>query len=319
MRNGSGTVTARGRDRTRTMAEEAHESAPGGGAASTAGQGVRSSDCPTSTSSSFQPTEAGLSEASIAMLLEVLPPGPDARTTAVALLEACGRDANTAVNRYFTSGPISTVSATPASTARDKRPLAATLPGALDAGPTARLAKRGKGGLIGPPLAERVRPSDLGGLVGQSAFQPDSALGRLLRQDKLPSVILWGPPGCGKTTVAGIIARATQKRFVKLSATQAGVKEVRKVVEEANGRLKFGQATVLFLDEIHRWNKAQQDALLPHVESGLVTLVGATTENPSFSLNSALLSRCKVGAMRTLCTHGATPLSNQQPPMLTPV
>ena len=146
------------------------------------------------------------------------------------------------------------------------------------------------------PLAERVRPKKLSELVGQKAFAAGSSLGRLLAEDRFPSTILWGPPGCGKTTIATIVSNSTQRKVVKLSATQAGVKEVRAVVDEAAKRRQFNpySGTLLFLDEIHRWNKAQQDALLPHVESGLITLLGATTENPSFSLNKALLSRCKV-------------------------
>ena len=146
------------------------------------------------------------------------------------------------------------------------------------------------------PLAERVRPKKLSELVGQKAFAADSSLGRLLSEDRFPSTILWGPPGCGKTTIANIVSNSTQRKVVKLSATQAGVKEVRAIVDEAAKRRQFNpySGTLLFLDEIHRWNKAQQDALLPHVESGLITLLGATTENPSFSLNKALLSRCKV-------------------------
>ena len=146
------------------------------------------------------------------------------------------------------------------------------------------------------PLAERVRPKKLSELVGQKAFAADSSLGRLLAEDRFPSTILWGPPGCGKTSIANIVSNSTKRKVVKLSATQAGVKEVRAIVDEATKRRQFNpySGTLLFLDEIHRWNKAQQDALLPHVESGLITLLGATTENPSFSLNKALLSRCKV-------------------------
>ena len=157
------------------------------------------------------------------------------------------------------------------------------------------------------PLAERVRPASLSDLIGQPALSEKSALGRLLQEDRLPSCVLWGPPGCGKTTVAGILGRTTAARFIRLSAVEAGVKQVRSVVEGALGRRKIGQGrTVLFLDEIHRWNKSQQDALLPHVESGLVTLVGATTENPSFSLNRALLSRCRVIVMDKLGTESLT-------------
>ena len=153
------------------------------------------------------------------------------------------------------------------------------------------------------PLAERVRPKTLSEFVGQVAFKNDSSLGKLLLADRFPSSILWGPPGCGKTTVANIVAKQTKRQVIRLSATQAGVKEVRSLVDKATKRRALNASetgSFLFLDEIHRWNKAQQDALLPHVESGLVTLVGATTENPSFSLNKALLSRCKVITMDRL-------------------
>lgn len=166
----------------------------------------------------------------------------------------------------------------------------AMLPGMKRKRPGAAAATSNK------PLAERVRPKKLSDLVGQKAFAADSSLGRLMAEDRFPSTILWGPPGCGKTTIATIVSNSTQRKVVKLSATQAGVKEVRGIVDEAAKRRQFNpySGTLLFLDEIHRWNKAQQDALLPHVESGLITLLGATTENPSFSLNKALLSRCKV-------------------------
>ncbi len=149
----------------------------------------------------------------------------------------------------------------------------------------------------GQPLAERMRPADLSEFVGQAHLVGP---GHLLA-GALPSLILWGPPGTGKTTLARILAARAQAHFVQLSAVQAGVKDLREGVAEAERRLgETRQATVLFLDEIHRFNKAQQDALLPHVEAGTITLIGATTENPSFEVNAALLSRCKVVRLESL-------------------
>jgi len=152
------------------------------------------------------------------------------------------------------------------------------------------------------PLAARMRPRTLDEIIGQEHLL---APGRLLRQsieaDRIPSMILWGPPGSGKTTLAEVIARQTHARFVTLSAVSAGVADLRKVVEEARKLLQFSkQRTILFIDEIHRFNKAQQDAVLPHVEHGVVTLIGATTENPSFEVNSALLSRSRVFKLSAL-------------------
>jgi putative ATPase len=143
------------------------------------------------------------------------------------------------------------------------------------------------------PLAARLRPQTLDEVVGQrDLLAPGRPLRSLIEGDRLSSVILWGPPGTGKTTIARLIAGATDKAFEPMSAVNAGVKDVREVVERARNRLgERGQGTILFLDEVHRFNKTQQDALLPHVEDGLLVLVGATTENPYFSLTSALLSR----------------------------
>ncbi len=152
------------------------------------------------------------------------------------------------------------------------------------------------------PLAERLRPRTIEEFVGQEhLLGKGKLLSTLLTRGKLPSLILWGPPGCGKTTLAKILARMCDANFVSFSAVLSGVKELRAIVEEAKeNRQAGGQATVLFVDEIHRFNKAQQDAFLPHVESGLVTLIGATTENPSFEIISPLLSRCRVLTLRPL-------------------
>ena len=158
------------------------------------------------------------------------------------------------------------------------------------------------------PLAARMRPRRLADYVGQEHIVgPGRLLRRLIESDRLGSVILHGPPGVGKTTLAEIIARETRRRFVELSATAAGVKEVREVLEASRRRLEDdGQRTCLFVDEIHRFNKAQQDVLLPDVEQGIVALVGATTQNPSFALTSALVSRSRLFALEPLtCAHVA--------------
>jgi putative ATPase len=149
------------------------------------------------------------------------------------------------------------------------------------------------------PLAARMRPRTLDEILGQDhLLAPGRALRRALEADRVPSMLLWGPPGSGKTTLAEVIARLTQSRFVAMSAVTAGVADLRKVIDEA--RRAAGQRTILFIDEVHRWNKAQQDAVLPHAENGTVTLIGATTENPSFEVNAALLSRVRVFTLRAL-------------------
>lgn len=155
------------------------------------------------------------------------------------------------------------------------------------------------------PLADRLRPQTLEDVVGQDAvLAPGKPLRRLIDADRVPSLILFGPPGTGKTTIAHVIAKKTRRAFRKLSAVTCGVKELREVVEEAKQALLYERVqTILFIDEIHRFNKSQQDALLPHVEDGTLTLIGATTENPFFEVNKALLSRCQVIELTWLSTE----------------
>jgi putative ATPase len=152
------------------------------------------------------------------------------------------------------------------------------------------------------PLADRMRPTSLVDFVGQNKIiGPDKLLRQLIEKDDIPSMIFWGPPGSGKTTLARIIANLTHSDFVSFSAVTSGVKDLKAIIAQAKDKRKFHQRrTILFIDEIHRWNKSQQDALLPHVENGTVTLIGATTENPSFEVNSALLSRSRVFVLEQL-------------------
>lgn len=154
------------------------------------------------------------------------------------------------------------------------------------------------------PLAARMRPVTLGEYAGQKHLLGEGKiLRRLIENDKIGSMIFWGPPGVGKTTLARIIAHKTQAEFIDFSAVTSGIKEIKQVMEAADKRRRFGEKTILFVDEIHRFNKAQQDAFLPYVEKGSIILIGATTENPSFEVNGALLSRCKVFVLQPLKTE----------------
>ena len=151
------------------------------------------------------------------------------------------------------------------------------------------------------PLAARLRPESLEEFVGQQhLIGPGKVLRRLIESDQVASMIFWGPPGVGKTTLARIIARRTKAAFIDFSAVTSGIKEIRGVMQQADDNRRFGERTIVFVDEIHRFNKAQQDAFLPFVEKGSIILIGATTENPSFEVNAALLSRCKVFVLHAL-------------------
>ena len=151
------------------------------------------------------------------------------------------------------------------------------------------------------PLASRMRPKDLSEFVGQKhLIGEDKLLKKMIEKDNLSSMIFWGPPGTGKTTLARIIAHETKSNFITFSAVTSGIKEIKKVMEEAENNKRLGVKTILFIDEIHRFNKAQQDAFLPYVEKGSIILIGATTENPSFEINNALLSRCRVFVLKEL-------------------
>ena len=152
------------------------------------------------------------------------------------------------------------------------------------------------------PLAENLRPKTINDIVGQDHLLGDDCpISSAVSQNKLPSMILWGPPGVGKTSIANAIANSINYEFISLSAVLSGVKDIREAVDKAQFSLDQHQKkTILFIDEVHRFNKSQQDAFLPHVENGLFTFIGATTENPSFELNSALLSRCQVYTLKAL-------------------
>lgn len=153
-----------------------------------------------------------------------------------------------------------------------------------------------------PPLADRMRPQSLEEVVGQKQLLREGKLLRdVIQKDRVPSLILWGPPGSGKTTLANVISQLTRAEFVRFSAVLGGLPELREILGQARERRAYqGKPTILFVDEIHRFNKGQQDAFLPHVEDGSITLIGATTENPSFSVNAAVLSRCRVFRLEAL-------------------
>ena len=151
------------------------------------------------------------------------------------------------------------------------------------------------------PLAARLRPQTLDEIVGQQhLLGPGKVLRRIIEQDTVSSMIFWGPPGVGKTTLAGVIANQTRAAFINFSAVTSGIKEIRAVMQQADENRRYGETTIVFVDEIHRFNKAQQDAFLPFVEKGSIILIGATTENPSFEVNGALLSRCRVFVLKAL-------------------
>jgi putative ATPase len=162
------------------------------------------------------------------------------------------------------------------------------------------------------PLSDRMRPETLEQFFGQEELIGEkSFLRQAINKDAVPSMILWGPPGSGKTTLAHIIAKQTKAEYMKLSAVDSGLKELREIAERAEQNNRLGLKTILFIDEIHRWNKKQQDALLPKVEKGVLILIGATTENPSFEVNSALISRCRVFVLKKLSSSDIEKIINQ--------
>src|ERR1700683_1522834 len=164
-----------------------------------------------------------------------------------------------------------------------------------------RASERKQEPQAGRPLADRMRPQTLDEFIGQEELLgPGKPLRTQIERDDLSSMLFWGPPGCGKTTLARIIAKRTRSEFVPFSAVLSGIKEIKEVMAQAEKTRRYGQRTIVFVDEVHRFNRAQQDAFLPHVEAGNILLIGATTENPSFEVIAPLLSRMKVYVMRAL-------------------
>ena len=163
------------------------------------------------------------------------------------------------------------------------------------------------------PLAEELRPKKLGEIIGQlDILGEGQSLKVAIESNKLPSIILWGPPGVGKTSIARVIANTIESEFISISAVLSGVKEIREAIERAKFEIEqHNRKTILFVDEVHRFNKSQQDAFLPHIESGLITFIGATTENPSFEVNSALLSRCQVYVLKSLADKDLLEILNK--------
>ncbi|MGN1146886.1 MAG: replication-associated recombination protein A [Lachnospiraceae bacterium] len=162
---------------------------------------------------------------------------------------------------------------------------------------------------VSAPLADRLRPQGLEDYIGQKhLLGPGKILRQMLERDQIASMIFWGPPGVGKTTLARIIANRTRSRFINFSAVTSGIKEIKDIMKQAEENRSYGIRTLVFVDEIHRFNRAQQDAFLPYVEKGSITLIGATTENPSFEVNAALLSRCKVFVLKALTVEDLTEL-----------
>ena len=246
----------------------------------------------------------------LAALRAIIGEGEPEEELALLLGRAHG-SVEAALNMYYelktASQPPSSQPSSASSASTAKRPAAVVDAAARKHAKTLN-QPRGTSSAVEPPLAERMRPSALEELIGQEQALSD-AIRQALAADRLPSIILWGPPGCGKTSFAAVVAASTQRIFRSLSAAKAGVQELRDELSRAvNTKRLRGVGTILFVDELHRWSKAQQDALLMDCEKGHIILIGATTENPSFSLNNAILSRCERAvtvedAVARRCSH----------------